>query len=138
MLSDDQVNEIIIEVENVPSGVQSHPSSNQIVPEKTLVNSSFSMVSSISDIGVTDSQSFSDWNDKKGRRLLWFPTSLNDSISQILHSPESLGTDIPCTSHENMQGSRPWGKEGGAGAKKASSWSTGFYSFKTSERLKVW
>ncbi|KAF5918354.1 hypothetical protein HPG69_011794 [Diceros bicornis minor] len=106
MLSDDRMNEITIEVENVPSGVQSHPSSNQTVLEKMLVNSSFSMVSSISDIGVTDSQLFSSWNDKKGKQLLRFSTSLNESISQTLRSPESVGIDTACTSHENIQGQK--------------------------------
>lgn len=91
MLSGDQVNEIIVEVENVPSGVQSHPSSSQIVPEKTLVNSSFSLVSSISDIDVTDSQIFSNWNDEKGKQFLWFSIPVNESFSQTLHSSESVG-----------------------------------------------
>ncbi|XP_057605697.1 transmembrane channel-like protein 5 isoform X4 [Hippopotamus amphibius kiboko] len=106
MLSGDQVNEIIIEIENVPSAVQSHPSSCQIVPEKTLVNAGFSLVSSISDIDVTDSQTFSNWNDKKGKQLLQFPTSLNESFSQTLHSSESTGLDIPRPSHENIQGQK--------------------------------
>ncbi|XP_059934507.1 transmembrane channel-like protein 5 isoform X4 [Mesoplodon densirostris] len=106
MLSGDQVNEIIVEVENVPSGVQSHPSSSQIVPEKTLANSSFSLVSSISDVDVTDSQIFSNWNDKKGKQLLWFSTPVKESFSQTLHSSESMGLDTPRTSHENIQGQK--------------------------------
>uniref|UniRef100_A0A7N5P9Q0 Transmembrane channel-like protein n=1 Tax=Ailuropoda melanoleuca TaxID=9646 RepID=A0A7N5P9Q0_AILME len=97
MLSDDQVNEIIIEVENVPSGV---------VPEKTLLNSSLGMVSRISDIDVTDSQSFSCPHDKKSKPLLQFSTSLNESFSQTLHGPGSVGIDTPCTSHENIQGQK--------------------------------
>lgn len=101
MLSDDQVNEIIIEVENVPSGV---------APEKTLVNSSFGMVSRVSDIDVTDSQSFSCPHDKKSKPLLRFSTSLNGSFSQTLHGPGSVGIDTPCTSHENIQGSETLGE----------------------------
>ncbi|XP_039111804.1 transmembrane channel-like protein 5 isoform X2 [Hyaena hyaena] len=95
MLSDDQLNEIIIEAENVPYGV---------VPEKTLVNPTFSMVSSISDIDVTDSQSFNNPNDKKSKQLLRFSTSLNESFPRTLHrSPGSVGID---TSHENIQGQK--------------------------------
>lgn len=105
MLSDDQVNEIVIEVEDVPPEVQRHLSSNRIVPEKMLVNSSFSMVSSTSDVDVTDSQIGSRRNDKKAKRSLQFSTSLNESFSQTLRSPESVGIDTPCTSHENIQGS---------------------------------
>ncbi|XP_019676466.2 transmembrane channel-like protein 5 isoform X2 [Felis catus] len=93
MFSDDQLNEIIVEAENVPS---------RVVPEKTPVNSSFSMVSSISDIDVTDSQSFGNPDDKKSKQLLRFSTSLNESFLQTLHrSPGSVGID---TSHENIQG----------------------------------
>ncbi|KAF3819001.1 hypothetical protein GH733_012418 [Mirounga leonina] len=92
-----QVNEIIVEVENVPS---------EVVPEKMLVISSFGMVSSASDIDVTDSQSFSSLNDKKSKQLLRFSTSLNESFSQTLHSPGSVGIDTPCTSHENLQGQK--------------------------------
>uniref|UniRef100_A0A8C9DMV7 Transmembrane channel-like protein n=1 Tax=Prolemur simus TaxID=1328070 RepID=A0A8C9DMV7_PROSS len=106
MLSEDYGNEIVIEVENVPSGVQSHPSSNRICHEKALVNSSFSMVSSLSDIDVTDSQVFSKRNDRKGNRLLRFSPSLNESISQTLHSPECMGVDTPCSSHETIQGQK--------------------------------
>lgn len=102
MLSDDQVNEIIIEVENVPS---------RVVPEKTPVNSSFSMVSSISDVNVTDSQSFSSPHDKKSKQLLRFSTSLNESFSQALHSRRSVGIDTPCTSHENIQGRETLGEK---------------------------
>lgn len=110
MLSGDQMNEIIVEVENVPSGVQSHPSSSRVVPEKTLANSSFSLVSSISDIDVTDSQIFSNWNDKKGKQFLRFSAPVNESFSQTLHSSESMGLDTPCTSHENIQGSETLGQ----------------------------
>uniref|UniRef100_A0A2K6G9Z6 Transmembrane channel-like protein n=1 Tax=Propithecus coquereli TaxID=379532 RepID=A0A2K6G9Z6_PROCO len=106
MLSEDYGNEIIIEVENVPSGVQSHPSSNRICQEKALVNSSFSVVSSLSDIDVTDSQVFCKRNDRKGNRLLRFSTSLNESISQTLHSPECMGADTPCSSRETIQGQK--------------------------------
>lgn len=110
MLSEDYGNEIVIEVENVPSGVQSHPSSNQICHEKALVNSSFSMVSSLSDIDVTDSQVFGKRNDTKGNRLLRFSPSLNESISPTLHSPECMGVDTPCSAHETIQGSKTLGK----------------------------
>lgn len=105
MLSDDQVNEIVIEVEDVPPEVQRHLSSNRIVPEKMLVNSSFSVVSSTSDVDVTDSQIGSRRNDKKAKWSLQFSTSLNESFSQTLRGPESVGIDTPCTSHENIQGS---------------------------------
>ncbi|XP_008582290.1 PREDICTED: transmembrane channel-like protein 5 isoform X1 [Galeopterus variegatus] len=103
MLSEGQVNEIIIEIENAPSGVQSHSSSNQTSQEKTLVDSSFSIASSISDIDARDSQIFSKRNDKKGNWLLPFSTSLNESLSQTLHSPECMGVDTPCTSYETIQ-----------------------------------
>ncbi|XP_007472242.1 PREDICTED: LOW QUALITY PROTEIN: transmembrane channel-like 5 [Lipotes vexillifer] len=106
MLSGDQVNEIIVEVENVPYGVQSHPSSSQIVPEKTLANASVSLVSSISDIDVTDSQVFSNCNDKKRKQFLRCSTPANESFSQTLHSSESMGLDTPRTSHENIQGQK--------------------------------
>ena len=99
MFSDDQLNEIIVEAENVPS---------RVVPEKTPVNSSFSMVSSISDIDVTDSQSFGNPDDKKSKQLLRFSTSLNGSFLQTLHrSPGSVGID---TSHENIQGGETLGE----------------------------
>lgn len=99
MFSDDQLNEIIVEAENVPS---------RVVPEKTPVNSSFSMVSSISDIDVTDSQSFGNPDDKKSKQLLRFSTSLNESFLQTLHrSPGSVGID---TSHENIQGGETLGE----------------------------
>lgn len=102
MLSDDRVNEIIIEVENIPSGVPSHPSSSQIIPEKTLANSSFSMLSSTSDIDVIDSPIFRSQNDKKSRLWLQFSTSLNESFSQIHRNPKSMGIDALCTSHEKI------------------------------------
>lgn len=98
MLSDDGLNEIIVEAENGPSGV---------VPQKTLVNSSFSMVSSISDIDVTDSQSFRNPDDRKSKQLR-FSTSLNESFPQTLHrSPGSVGIDA---SHENIQGGETLGE----------------------------
>ncbi|KAL4685529.1 hypothetical protein H8959_001126 [Pygathrix nigripes] len=83
MLSDDHVNEIIIQVENVSSGVQSHPSSNQIFQEKVLLDSSINMVSSISDIDVVDSQTVSKRNDQKGNQA--YRRSKN-SLSEILNS----------------------------------------------------
>ena len=104
MLSGGQVNEIIVEVEHVPSGVQSHPSSSQIVPEKTPVNSNSILVSSISDSDVTYSQIFSNRNDKKGKQLLRFATPLKESFAQTLHNSENTGLDTPHTSHENIQG----------------------------------
>ena len=110
MLSDDQVNEIIIDVENVPSGVESHLSSNLNLAAKMLKNSSFSVISSISDIDVTDSQIFSHQNNKKAKQLLRFSTSLNESFVQTLQSPEHVDVDTPCTSRENIQGSRTLGQ----------------------------
>lgn len=109
MLSDAQGNDVIIEVETVPSGVQRHLFSNQRVPGK-LVNSAFSMVSSTSDVDGTDSQIFSSRNDRNAKQWLRFSTSSNESFSQTLHSPESMGTDTPWTSHENIQGSKTPGQ----------------------------
>ncbi|XP_072798788.1 transmembrane channel-like protein 5 isoform X4 [Vicugna pacos] len=106
MLSDDQVNEIVIEVENVPSGVQSRPSSNQTFPGKMLVTSGFSLISSVSDTDVTDSQVLSNRHDRKRKQLFQFSTSMNDSFSQTLHSLGSLSLDTPRTSHENIQGQK--------------------------------
>ncbi|EAW50280.1 transmembrane channel like 5 [Homo sapiens] len=106
MLSDDHVNEIIIQVENVSSGVQSHPSSNQIFQEKVLLDSSINMVLSISDIDVIDSQTVSKRNDQKGNQVLRFSTSLNESMSQTLHSLECMGIDTPGSSHETVQGQK--------------------------------
>uniref|UniRef100_A0A2K6LFM1 Transmembrane channel-like protein n=1 Tax=Rhinopithecus bieti TaxID=61621 RepID=A0A2K6LFM1_RHIBE len=106
MLSDDHVNEIIIEVENVSSGVQSHPSSNQIFQEKVLLDSSINMVSSTSDIDVVDSQTVSKRNDQKGNQVLQFSTSLNESMSQTLHSLECMGIDTPGSSRETVQGQK--------------------------------
>uniref|UniRef100_A0A8C2LNE0 Transmembrane channel-like protein n=1 Tax=Cricetulus griseus TaxID=10029 RepID=A0A8C2LNE0_CRIGR len=104
MLSDDQVNEIIIEVENVPSGVQRHLASSQIFLRKSTANPTFSMVSS-SMTDITDCQIFSNGNDGRHNRLLRF-SSLNESISQIHHSPECLGMDETCTFHETVQGQK--------------------------------
>lgn len=109
MLPDDQANDVIIKVETVPSGIQRHLLSNHMVPGK-LVNSSFRMVSSASDIHVTDSQTFSPRNDRKAECLLRFSTSLNESFSQTLCSPESVGIDAPCTSHEDIQGRKTLGQ----------------------------
>lgn len=109
MLSDNQVNEIIINVENVPSGVQNHLPSNPNVPAKSVVNSCFGTVSSISDIDVTDSQVFSHRNDRKAKQLLRF-SPLNESFSHTHHSPDSVDMDTPCTSHENIQGSKLLGQ----------------------------
>lgn len=107
MLSDAQGNDVIIEVETVPSGVQRHP--NQMVPGKP-VNSAFSMVSSTSDVDGSDSQTFSPGNDRNANQWLRFSTSSNESFSQTLHSPESTGADTPWTSHENIQGSQTPGQ----------------------------
>lgn len=108
-LSDDHANDVIIKVETVPSVIQRHLPSNQMVPGK-LVTSSFRMVSSASDIHVTDSQTLSPWNDRKAEGLLRFSTSLNESFSQTLRIPESVGIDAPCSSHENIQGSKTLGQ----------------------------
>ncbi|XP_005391162.1 PREDICTED: transmembrane channel-like protein 5 isoform X2 [Chinchilla lanigera] len=105
MLSDNRVNEIIIEIENVPSGIQSHPSSTQTVQDKPLANSAFSMVSSTSDIHVRDPLIISHRSDKKHNQLE-FSTSLNESIPQTLHSPDSLGVDTAYTFHETIQGQK--------------------------------
>ncbi|XP_023560447.1 transmembrane channel-like protein 5 isoform X3 [Octodon degus] len=105
MLSDDRVNEIIIEIENVPSGIQSHPSSTQIVQDKPLANSASCVVSSASDIHVTDSLIFNHRNDKKYSQLE-FSTSLNECIPQTFRSPEYLGVDTAYTFHETIQGQK--------------------------------
>ncbi|XP_010608370.1 transmembrane channel-like protein 5 isoform X2 [Fukomys damarensis] len=106
MLSDNQVNEIIIEVENVPSGIQSHPSSTQIIQDKPLANSAFSMVSSTSAFHVRDSLIFSHRNDKKRNQLLELSTSMDEPISQTLRSPECLGIDTACNFHETIPGQK--------------------------------
>ncbi|CAH6792998.1 Tmc5 [Phodopus roborovskii] len=104
MLSDDQVNEIIIEVENVPSEVQRHLASNQIFLRKSSASPTFSMVSS-SMVDTTDCQIFSNGNDRRHNRLLRF-SSLNESISQIHHSPECLGMNEACAFLETVQGQK--------------------------------
>lgn len=104
MLSGGQVNEIIVEVEHVPLRVQSRPSSSEIIPEKTPVNSDSTLVSSIPDSDVTDSQIFSNRNDQKGKQLLRFATPLKESFSQTLHNSENTGLVTLHTSHENIQG----------------------------------
>ncbi|KAK2097627.1 Transmembrane channel-like protein 5 [Saguinus oedipus] len=106
MLSDAHVNEIIIEVENVSAGVQRHPSLNQVFQEKVLLDSRINMVSSISDIDVTDSQRVSKRNDQKDNRVLRFSTPLNESMSQTLYSLECMGIDTPGSSHETVQGQK--------------------------------
>lgn len=110
MLSDDQANDTVIEVDTAPSGVQRHLSSNQIVPEKSPVNWSFSRASSISDIDGTDAQSFSYWSDRKTKPGLLFSTPLSEPFPQTLCSPESVGVDTPCPSHGNIQGSEVLGQ----------------------------
>lgn len=109
MLSDDQVNEIIVNVENVPSGVQNHRSSNLSVPAKSGVNSSFGMVSSVSDVDVKDPQVYSCRNDRMSKQLVRF-SPLNESFSQMHHSPDLVDMDTPCTSHESIQGSKSLGQ----------------------------
>ncbi|XP_058142351.1 transmembrane channel-like protein 5 isoform X1 [Dasypus novemcinctus] len=97
MLSDDRVNEIIVEVENVPPGAPSLPSSNQNFPDKVPVNSGLRVVSSIFDMDLTDSQNY-----KKSKQVTRF-SSVNESISETLHIPECTGVDTSCTSHETAQ-----------------------------------
>lgn len=102
MLPNDQANDIIIEVENVPSGVQRHLASNQIFLRKPSANPALSMVPS-SVVDTIDCQIFSNGNDRRNNRLLRF-SSLNESVSQIHHGPECLGIDETCTFHETVQG----------------------------------
>lgn len=102
MLSDDQVNEIVIEMENVPSGVLRHLASNQIALRKSSANPTFSTLPS-SAADTADYQIFSHGNDRRHNRLLRF-SSLNESLSQIYHGPECLGMDETCTFHETVQG----------------------------------
>lgn len=109
MLSDDQGNEIIVEVEDIPSGVQSSPSLNQIVPEKRPLNSSVSLVSSLS-VSATDCPVFSQQRDRKGKQVLRFSTSLNESFSRTLYSSESVALDTPRASQETIQGSKTSGQ----------------------------
>ena len=111
MLSDDQGNEIIVEVEDIPSGVQSSPSLNQIVPEKRPLNSSVSLVSSLSDVSATDCPVFSQQRDRKGKQVLRFSTSLNESFSRTLYSSESVALDTPRASQETIQGSKTSGQQ---------------------------
>lgn len=136
MLSEDQGNEIVIEVEDVPPEVQRHLPSNRIVPEKTLrlANSSFSMVSSTSDIDVTDAQTGSRRHHKRAKRSLRFSTSLTESFSQTLLSAESVGVDTPCPSHENIQGSRTLGV-GEDGSKEGFREALGVFSCQTLSRF---
>nr|KAF6367219.1 transmembrane channel like 5 [Pipistrellus kuhlii] len=103
MLSDDQVNETVINVETVPSGVQNHLSSNMNVPAKLAVNSRFGTVSSISDIEVTDPQVFSHQNDRRAKQSVRF-SSLNEMFSRSHHSSDSGDMDTPCTSRGSIQG----------------------------------
>lgn len=102
MLPNDQANDIIIEVENVPSGVQRHLASNPIFLRKPSANPALSMVPS-SVVDTIDCPIFSNGNDRRNNRLLRF-SSLNESISQIHHGPECLGMDETCSFHETVQG----------------------------------
>nr|AAP69873.1 transmembrane channel-like protein 5 [Mus musculus] len=104
MQSDDQVDEIIIEVENVPSGVQNHLVSSQIALRKSSANPAFCVLSS-SAADRVDCQIFNPGNDRRHNRLLRF-SSLNESISQIYHGSECLVTDESCTFHETVQGQK--------------------------------
>lgn len=102
MLSDDQGNEIIIEMENVPSGIQKHLETNQIPLRRSLTKPTFSKLS-LSTTDTADCQIFNRGNDRSYNGLLRF-SSLNESISQIYHGPECLGMDETCTFHETVQG----------------------------------
>ncbi|XP_031243903.1 transmembrane channel-like protein 5 isoform X1 [Mastomys coucha] len=104
MLSDDQGNEIIIEVENVPSGIQKHLETNQIPLRRSLTKPTFSKLS-LSTTDTADCQIFNRGNDRSYNGLLRF-SSLNESISQIYHGPECLGMDETCTFHETVQGQK--------------------------------
>lgn len=110
MLSDDQANDTVIEIDTTPSGVQRCLSSNQIVLEKTPVNWSFSRTSSTYDIDGTDAPIFSHGSDRKAKPGLRFLIPLSEPFPQTLRSPESVGVDTPCPSHENIQGSKVLGQ----------------------------
>lgn len=99
MLSDDQVNETVINVETVPSGVQNHLSSNMNVPGKSAVNLRFGTASSISGIKVTDR------NDRRAKQSVRF-SSLNKMCSRSHYSSDSGDMDMLCTS---LQGSKSLG-----------------------------
>lgn len=101
MLSDNQGNEIVIEVETVPSGVRNHLASSQIFLRKSSANSTLSTFSQSAAADAADREIFSHGNDRRHNRLLRF-SSLNESISQIYHGPE--GVDEACTFHETVQG----------------------------------
>ncbi|XP_037363432.1 transmembrane channel-like protein 5 isoform X2 [Talpa occidentalis] len=92
MPSHDKVHEIIVEVEDVSSGAQRHSFSSQIVPERVLMNTSFSMASFISDIDGPDSQIFSSQSDKKGQKLIasLIPMTSRDRIKTIRNQPRTM------------------------------------------------
>lgn len=112
MLSEDQVNEIVIEIEHVPPGVQSHSSSSQSLQDRPWANPTFSVGSSMSIVATMDAQLFSHRNDRRHNPLLQFSTSVQESMSQALQSPECLGVDPPCPSLETIQGIKHWGNTG--------------------------
>ncbi|XP_021504457.1 transmembrane channel-like protein 5 isoform X2 [Meriones unguiculatus] len=103
MLSDNQGNEIVIEVETVPSGVRNHLASSQIFLRKSSANSTLSTFSQSAAADAADREIFSHGNNRRHNRLLRF-SSLNESISQIYHGPE--GVDEACTFHETVQGQK--------------------------------
>ncbi|XP_060028841.1 transmembrane channel-like protein 5 isoform X2 [Erinaceus europaeus] len=90
MLPSDKVKEIIVEVED---GLQRQPSSNHIVPEKMPVKANSSMATLASDIDVVGSQVSGQRSLGRNNRVLQFSMALNESFSQTLHSPESVGVD---------------------------------------------
>lgn len=67
MLTDDQVDEIVVEVEHVASG--HHLSTHQLIPRKKSVKSHFSTITFKSDMDEASSWIFSDLNNVKGRQL---------------------------------------------------------------------
>uniref|UniRef100_A0A8C5KTA1 Transmembrane channel-like protein n=1 Tax=Jaculus jaculus TaxID=51337 RepID=A0A8C5KTA1_JACJA len=105
MLSENHVNEIIIELEDAPCGLQHHLSSNQILQRKSLTKSTFNTASLAHNMNTTDCQIFSHRNEKKHNGFLRF-SSLGESISRIPHSPEFLDIETPCTFHETAQGQK--------------------------------
>lgn len=68
MLTVDQVDEIVVEVEHVASG--HHLSTHQLIPRKQSFKSHFSTITFKSDMDEAGSWIFSDLNDVKGRQLL--------------------------------------------------------------------
>ncbi|KAG8513498.1 Transmembrane channel-like protein 5 [Galemys pyrenaicus] len=110
MPSDGKAHEIIVEVEEVPSEGQSNSFSSQIVPERMLVNTSFSMASFISDIDRPDSQIFGSQSDKKGKQPLQFPAALTGLFSRPFRAQNVWARTCLVRHVRTFKVARHWGK----------------------------